>query len=54
MTDQELRQMLLRLDLDKMPKTKVEYYQTLKRVIAESKKQDTWKAPSQIGSLIGD
>ena len=52
MTDDELKRVLLRLNLDRMPQTKEAYYQALKRVVAEVKRQEQWK--TKIGALLGD
>ena len=52
MTDDELKRVLLRLNLDRMPQTKQAYYEALKRVVAEIKRQEQWK--TKIGALLGD
>lgn len=52
MTDDELKRVLLRLNLDRMPQTKEAYYEALKRVVAEVKRQEQWK--TKIGALLGD
>ncbi len=54
MTDDDLRRILLRLNLDRMPQSKEAYYEALKRVVAEAKRQEQWKPATKIGALLGD
>lgn len=54
MTEDDLKKILLRLNLDRLPQNKEAYYDALKRVVAEVKRQEHWKPASKIGALLGD